>query len=184
MSEATSVVGGAASVPSEAGPQSFNDFPITEELREALVAMGYEQPTDVQSAVLEQKIARPRAVWTGAGVQLVWLEYSVEEGGPDIEGANLDGARSFSLRTAPLDVKTGTVGDPVDLPGAGSGPASLTGLELDGPRTSLTLPAEVASGNGLRDELVADLRRGSQLVLTEALASTRSVEQVRASVSR
>ncbi|MEZ4651472.1 MAG: hypothetical protein R3E97_22290 [Candidatus Eisenbacteria bacterium] len=65
-----------------------------------------------------------------------------------------------------------------------AGPASEAGLQLDGPRASVTLPAEAGEENVLRDALVQDLRRGSQLVLTEALAGTRSVEQVRASVSR
>ena len=65
-----------------------------------------------------------------------------------------------------------------------SGPATESGLALDGPRAILAVPLEPDRGSDLRGELVQDLRRGSQLVLTEALASTRSVEQVRESVSR
>jgi hypothetical protein len=65
-----------------------------------------------------------------------------------------------------------------------SGPATESGLELDGPRAMVAVPTEREGSTDLRDELVQDLRRGSQLVLTEALASTRSVEQVRESVSR
>lgn len=64
------------------------------------------------------------------------------------------------------------------------GPAVESGLGPGGLRATFPLPAEAEEGPDLRNELVADLRRGSQLVLTEALASTRSVEQVRASVAR
>lgn len=62
--------------------------------------------------------------------------------------------------------------------------ASRAGLQFDGPRARIAIPAEEPRAAAMTDELVQDLRRGSQLVLTEALASTRSVEQVRASVGR
>ena len=93
------------------------------------------------------------------------LEQRLEQLAVDmsITSARLDGARTYAQL---------------------SGPAIESGLVLDGPRAMLAVEATEGRPDDLRDELVQDLRRGSQLVLTEALASTRSVEQVRESVTR
>lgn len=60
--------------------------------------------------------------------------------------------------------------------------AGTSGLALEGPRAEVQLPTEPIVRRTLQAELAQDLRRGSELILTEALASTRSTEKVRASV--
>ncbi|MEE8410005.1 MAG: DEAD/DEAH box helicase [Myxococcota bacterium] len=57
MSEAESLDEGDAPAPKFAGPTTFDDFPIGAELRATITEMGYEKPTDVQTAVIEPAIA-------------------------------------------------------------------------------------------------------------------------------
>lgn len=151
------------------------------EMRAMRTRLGVSRPFAEDRPRARRRIFKSFALATifACGIGRVWLttevadrksevhrlEQRMDQIGVDmsITSARLDQARTFAQL---------------------SGPASESGLELDGPRAVLAVPFEREDRNELRDELVEDLRKGSQLVLTEALASTRSVEQVRESVSR
>ena len=57
MSDVQEIEEGQDAEPNSVGPATFAAFPISAEVRDAIAAMGFETPTDVQSAVIEPATA-------------------------------------------------------------------------------------------------------------------------------